>query len=93
MHDISDDAFFTKQREIGLTTELNRESFDLTVPITQNNETIAYLLVGDKGEQEIRMSPVIRHMKFIQTITIVLVVAIPNKQMQAKRVMHGLLKR
>lgn len=93
VHDITDDEFFTNQREIGLTTELNRESFDLKVPITQNNETIAYLLVGDKGEQEIRMSPVIRHMKFIQTITSVLVVAIQNKQMQADRVRQELMKR
>jgi phosphoserine phosphatase RsbU/P len=93
VHDISDEAFFTKQREIGLTTELNRESFDLTVPITQHNETIAYLLVGDQGEQEIKMSPVIKHMRFIQTITSVLVVAIQNKQMQSERVRQELIKR
>jgi phosphoserine phosphatase RsbU/P len=93
VHDIADEEFFTFQREIGLTTELNSESFDLTVPISQNHETIAYLLVGDKGEQEIRMSPVIKHMKFIQTITNVLVVAIENRKMQADRVRQELIKR
>jgi phosphoserine phosphatase RsbU/P len=93
VHDIDDEAFFKQQREIGLTMELNSESFDLTVPISQNNETIAYLLVGDKGEEEIRMSPVIKHMKFIQTITSVLVVAIENRKMQADRVRQELIKR
>jgi phosphoserine phosphatase RsbU/P len=93
VHDIADEAFFTRQREIGLTTELNQESFDLTVPVMQNNETIAYLLAGDEGEQEIRMSPVIKHMKFIQTITSILVVAIENKKLQADRVRQELIKR
>ena len=93
VHDIADEQFFTRQREIGLTVELNQESFDLTVPISQNNEIIAYLLAGDKGEQEIRMSPVIKHMKFIQTITSILVVAIENRKMQADRVRQELMKR
>lgn len=82
VHDIADESFFTKKSEITLTTGHKQESFDLTIPILQNDLPIAYLLVGDLGEQEIKMSPVIRHMKFIQTITNVLVVAIQNRKLQ-----------
>ena len=64
---ISDD-FFTQSKEISLTAGRSKESFDLAIPIVQNGQTIAYVLAGDNSEQEIRMSPVIKHMRFIQTI-------------------------
>jgi phosphoserine phosphatase RsbU/P len=82
VRDIKDDSFFQKKKELTLTTDLGQESFDLTIPILQNELPIAYLLVGDLGEQEIKMSPVIKHMRFIQTITNVLVVAIQNRKLQ-----------
>ena len=82
IHDIADDAFFKKQKDITLTTGLTEEAFDLTIPVTQNDTHVAYLLVGDRSEQEVRMSPIIKHMKFIQTLTNVLVGAIQNRKLQ-----------
>jgi phosphoserine phosphatase RsbU/P len=82
VHDIKDDSFFQQKKELTLTTDRGQESFDLTIPILQNELPIAYLLVGDLGEHEIKMSPVIKHMRFIQTITNVLVVAIQNRKLQ-----------
>jgi sigma-B regulation protein RsbU (phosphoserine phosphatase) len=82
VHDISDESFFRQKSEITLTTGHMKASFDLAIPILQNEVPIAYLLVGDQGEQDIKMSPVIKHMKFIQTITNVLVVAIQNRKLQ-----------
>jgi phosphoserine phosphatase RsbU/P len=93
IHDIDDDSFFTKQHETTLTTGLNQESFDLTIPILQNDRPIAYLLVGDRGEQEIKMSPVIKHMKFIQTLTNVLVVAIQNRKLQEESLRQERIKK
>ena len=89
---ISDD-FFTKNKDISLTTGRSKESFDLAIPIVQNGQTIAYVLAGDNSEQEIRMSPVIKHMRFIQTITNILVVAIQNRQMQEENIRQERVKK
>ena len=93
IHDITDDSFFRKQSEITLITGVSQEAFDLTIPILQNDQAIAYLLVGDLGEQEIKMSPVIKHMKFIQTLTNVLVVAIQNRKLQEESLRQERVKK
>lgn len=93
IHDITDDAFFRKQKDITLTAGKTEESFDLTIPVTQNDSHIAYLLVGDRSEQEVRMSPVIKHMKFIQTLTNVLVGAIQNRKLQQESLRQERIKK
>ena len=89
---ISDD-FFTKSKEIALTTGRSKEAFDLAIPIVQNGITIAYVLAGDTSEQEIRMSPVIKHMRFIQTLTNILVVAIQNRKLQEENIRQERIKK
>ena len=89
---ISDD-FFTTSKEISLTAGRSKESFDLAIPIVQNGETIAYVLAGDNSEQEIRMSPVIKHMRFIQTITNILVAAIQNRKLQEENIRQERVKK
>lgn len=93
VHDIADESFFLQKAEITLTTGHKQESFDLTIPILQNDLPIAYLLVGDQGEHEIKMSPVIKHMKFIQIITNVLVVAIQNRKLQEESLRQERVKK
>jgi len=93
IHDISDDSFFQKQKDITLTTGRTEEAFDLAIPVTQNEEYIAYLLVGDRSEQEVRMSPAIKHMKFIQTLTNVLVGAIQNRKLQEESLRQERVKK
>lgn len=93
IHDVKDESFFHQKNEITLTTGHSQESFDLTIPVLQNDEPIAYLLVGDLGEQEIRMSPVIKHMRFIQTLTNVLVVAIQNRKLQEESLRQERVKK
>jgi sigma-B regulation protein RsbU (phosphoserine phosphatase) len=80
--EITDESFFQKLKEINFTTSQTKKSFDVSIPIKQNDETIAYLLAGDESEDEIKMSPVVKHMRFIQTLTNVLVVAIQNRKLQ-----------
>jgi phosphoserine phosphatase RsbU/P len=93
IHDIDDDSFFNQRSEITLTTGHSEEAFDLTIPVLQNDQPIAYLLVGDQDEQEKRMSPVIKHMKFIQTLTNVLVVAIQNRKLQEESLRQERVKK
>lgn len=66
---------------------------DIIIPILQNEQPIAYLVVGDDHEDQIRVSPVIKHMKFIQTLTNLLVVAIQNRKLQEENVKQERIKR
>ena len=43
--------------------------FDIVVPIFHHNEPYAYLLIGDSNEDAITISPAIKHMSYIQTLT------------------------
>lgn len=58
--------------------------FDLFIPVFHKEKPLCYLLVGDIDEHEIRMSPVIKHMRFIQTLTNIIAVAIENKALFRK---------
>ncbi|MFM7310550.1 MAG: PP2C family protein-serine/threonine phosphatase [Flavobacteriales bacterium] len=91
--DIVDESHLTGQTDFSLETTNGKESFDLSIPIIQNDKPIAYLLVGDTAEEEIRMSPVIKHMKFIQTLTNILVVAIQNRKFQEESLRQERVKR
>lgn len=89
---IADESFF-KTKEISFSEGRRSESFDLIIPIRQNDQPIAYLLVGDALEQELKISPVIKHMRFIETLTNVLVVAIENRKMTQERLRQERVKK
>lgn len=93
IHDITDESFFQAQKSITLISGSRHVAFDLTIPILQNEITIAYLLVGDVDENEKGISPVIKHMRFIQTITNVLVVAIQNRKLQEENIRQERVKK
>lgn len=90
--EITDESFFQQLKEINFTTNATKGSFDLSIPIQQNEKTIAYLLAGDEGD-EIKMSPVVKHMRFIQTLTNVLVVAIQNRRLQEESLRQERVKK
>jgi sigma-B regulation protein RsbU (phosphoserine phosphatase) len=77
MPEVNDESFFKASD----TIRLNTETFDVVIPVFQDEVPIAYVLVGDVSD-DIGVSPVIKHMKFIETITNVLVVAIQNRKLQ-----------
>jgi sigma-B regulation protein RsbU (phosphoserine phosphatase) len=52
--------------------------FDIVIPVYNNYHPVAYVLIGDIEEEMEGISPVIKHLHFIQTISNVIVVAIEN---------------
>lgn len=66
--------------------------FDLAVPVEHNDEVIAYVVMGDREEGR-GMSPSIRYVRFITTLTNVLVVALRNRQFTADRIRTAGLER
>lgn len=82
--DVHDEAEFMVQGggAFSLTTRGKKESFDVVIPVTNDDRPFAFVLVGDVEEDKRGTSPVIKHMKFIQTITNVVLVAIKNKRLE-----------
>ncbi|MEO0404456.1 MAG: hypothetical protein AAF193_06260, partial [Bacteroidota bacterium] len=68
-----DDGLFT-------TKKGNDHQFDVIIPVHLEDELIAYVIVGDLEDQK-GMSPVIKHMNFIQTLTNLIIVAVRNRRM------------
>jgi len=56
-------------------------AFDVAVPVYHLGKPLAFLLIGDIDEEEQRMSPTVKHLNFIQTLTNLIVVALENRRM------------
>lgn len=53
------------------------EGVDIIIPVFNNSVCLAYIFIGDIEEGEF-VSPVIKHLNFVQTISSIIVVAIEN---------------
>ena len=77
--------FFNKLNSGGISLAgvdgLNNHSFDIVIPVYKNDIVIAFVLAGDKEEDAPGMSPVVKHLNFIQTLTNILVVALRNREL------------
>ncbi|MBW6501736.1 MAG: serine/threonine-protein phosphatase [Bacteroidales bacterium] len=51
---------------------------DIIIPVYNNNVPLAYVLIGDIEEEGEGMSPVLKHLNFIQTISSIIIVATEN---------------
>ena len=58
--------------------ELGYEGVDIIVPVYNNNVHLAFIFIGDIDEEGEGMSPVLKHLNFIQTISSIIIVAIEN---------------
>ena len=57
------------------------KAFDVIVPVFHKSEPLAYLLLGDFDGEKIEVSPIIKHLSFIQTLTNIIIVAVENKRL------------
>jgi len=58
--------------------EIGFEGVDIIVPVFNNNVHLAFVFIGDIEEEGEGMSPVLKHLNFIQTISSIIIVAIEN---------------
>jgi phosphoserine phosphatase RsbU/P len=58
--------------------ELGFEGVDIIIPVYNNNVHLAFIFIGDIEEEGEGMSPVLKHLNFIQTISSIIIVAIEN---------------
>ena len=66
-------------KEIAIVTpELGFEGVDIIIPVLNNLVPLAYIFIGDIDEEGEGMSPVLKHLNFIQTFSSIIIVAIEN---------------
>lgn len=79
LEDIDVEARLLNITEIAFVTpDLGFEGVDIIVPVYNNNVHLAFVFIGDIDEEGEGMSPVLKHLNFIQTISSIIVVAIEN---------------
>lgn len=61
--------------------EIGTDDFDIVVPVFHNKQAFAYLLLADLNGEKIEISTIIKHLKFIQTLANIIVVALENKRL------------
>lgn len=67
--------------------------FDVIVPIKHKKRQIAFLLIGDIDNDKIEVSPVIKHLAFIQTLTNIIIVALENKRLFKQNINQAVYKK
>ena len=90
--EITDASFFEQEGRISLNSTKGVQEFDVVIPVTHDGLPLAYLLAGETSEGR-GVSPVVKHLNFIQTLTNVLVVALQNKRLEEERVIQEATRR
>lgn len=55
------------------------ENFEVSIPVKHEEKVIAYVMVGDIKDEG-GVSPIIKHLNFIETLTNIIIVAIKNRR-------------
>ena len=87
------DDFFLTNKGIALSEDATHESYDVVIPVMHNDQPLAIALAGDNAEDARGMSPTVKHMRFLQTLTSVLSVALENKRLLTNLVQQERLKK
>ncbi len=78
---------------IELSDEKQREVFDILIPVYHKDLALAYILLGDENPDQMAISPIIKHLPFIQTLANLILVAIENKRLAKENIEKQVLSR
>jgi len=91
--DIEKDLIKVKEiSTIDLYSKTPDNSFEIIIPVLHKSEPLAFLLIGDLEDKQ-EMSPAIKHLPFIQTLTNIIIVAIENKKLAKENIRQAAIKK
>ena len=96
LSDIDVDQHLVPIREISFISAVPdkfSDEVDIIVPVFHKDHPIAYVLLGDIDEESDGVSPVIKHLRFIQTLSNIIVVAIENQRLYNENLKQVAIKR
>lgn len=77
--DVEDDLMcFDEIEFVSSSQSSTLSNYDIIIPIIHNSKHIAFVIIGDIDEEGEGVSPTIKHLNFIQTISNIIIVAIEN---------------
>lgn len=65
-------------KKVSVSDDFGIPNVDLIFPVFNNNKPLSYVFIGDIEEEGEGMSPVLKHLHFMQTISNIIIVAIEN---------------
>jgi phosphoserine phosphatase RsbU/P len=65
------------------------KEFEIIIPVFHKDRALAYVLIGDLDNDKLEVSPAIKHLPYIQTITNIIIVAIENKQLARRAIQQA----
>jgi sigma-B regulation protein RsbU (phosphoserine phosphatase) len=66
---------------------------EIIIPVINNNSPLAYVLIGDIEEEGTGMSPILKHLRFIQIISSIIIVAIENIRLFQETLIQEAMKK
>lgn len=84
---VTEDLIKIKKIEV-ISDDRNKslKNFDVILPVFHKSAPIAYVLLGDFDGEKIEVSPIIKHLSFIQTLTNIIIVAVENKRLSKENI-------
>jgi sigma-B regulation protein RsbU (phosphoserine phosphatase) len=81
-------------RDIAIVTnDKGFEGVDIIIPVYNNLVPLAFIFIGDIEEEGEGMSPVLKHLNFIQTFSSIIIVAIENIRLFNESLLQEALKK
>lgn len=68
-------------------------TFDIIIPVIRDNTHLAFVLIGDIDEESEGISPTIKHLHFIQTLSNIIMVAIENIRLNEDNIRQAAIKK
>jgi sigma-B regulation protein RsbU (phosphoserine phosphatase) len=69
------------------------DDVDIIIPVNHKEKPVAYVLIGDIDEESEGISPIIKHLRFIQTLSNIIIVAIENIRLYNESLFQVAMKR
>lgn len=67
--------------------------FDIIIPVYHKEKQLAYMVLADMEGEKIEISPIIKHLRFIQTLINIIVVALENKRLNKEQINQIAIKK
>ncbi|MCD6067137.1 MAG: rsbU 3 [Bacteroidetes bacterium] len=91
--DVQRDLLQYKEISIVDSESDNHHSFEIIIPVYHKDQPLAFVLIGDLDDDKVELSPVIKHLPFVQTLTNIIVVAIENKRLFKENIKQIAIRR
>lgn len=82
-----------KFKEISIVDDRLHNMFEVIIPVYHKDRPLAFVLIGDLDDDKLELSPVIKHLPFVQTLTNIIVVAIENKRLYKESIKQAAMRK